>query len=55
VVVFRIDADQLVDNRAGDLVTSDKGKEMQLKVWNEIVESLSAKVPTVLEIVGKGL
>jgi hypothetical protein len=41
----------LIDDSAGDLVTSDKGREMQQKVWSEIVESLSTQVPAVSEIV----
>lgn len=41
------------NNRPGDLVTSDKGKMMQQKVWMEIVESLMSKVPIVRDIVSK--
>lgn len=35
----------LAKYRKGDLVTSDKGKELQKKVWKEIVRVLRKHVP----------
>ena len=36
--------------RPGDLVKSDRGIEMQTRVWKEIVDSLATKVPEVAQL-----
>ena len=40
-------ANSLVDYRPGDLVTTEKGQEMQKQVWREVLEALKAELPKV--------